>query len=65
MDYNQVTEDGIHPLPEKDGGDLSAQENEICFQSPIHEESEPMSEVRPQSPVPKHAISLHVQDPMP
>jgi len=51
------------PLPERDGGDLSAQDNEIHPQSPIHEESQPMSEVRPQSLVPEHAVSPHAQDP--
>ena len=52
LDSNQVTENGMPPLPNRDRGDLSAQENEICLQSPIHEESQPMSEVCPQSPVP-------------
>jgi len=40
---NQVTEDGTSPLLERDGEDLSAQEN----QSPVHEESQPMSELYP------------------
>ena len=39
LDSNQVIEDNMPPLPERDEGDLSAQENEIHLQSPIHEES--------------------------
>ena len=50
LDSNQITEDGMSHLLESDGGDLSTQEN----QSPIHKEIQPMSEVRPQSPVPKY-----------
>ena len=53
------------PLPEGNGGDLSAQENEISPRSPIHEENQPASEVLPQSPVPEHTVSPHVQDPTP
>ena len=55
----------MHPLPERDRGDLPAQKNEFRLQSPIHEESHPMSELRPQSPAPEHVVSSHVQDPMP
>ena len=60
LDSNQVTEDGMPPLSEGNGGDLPAQENEIRPQSPIHEESQPLSEVRLQSLVPEYAISSHV-----
>jgi len=44
---------------------LSAQENEIRPQSPIHEESQPVSEVYPQFVISEHAVSPHVQDSMP
>jgi len=44
---NQVTENGMHPLSERNGGELSTQENEIHPQSLIQEESQPMNEVRP------------------
>ena len=65
LDSNQVTEDGMPPLSERNGGDLSPQENEIHSQSPIHEESQPVSKVHPQSPFSEHVVSPHVQDPMP
>ena len=57
LNSNQVTEDGMPPLPEGNGGDLSAQKNEIRPRSPIHEESQPASEVHPQSPVAEHSVS--------
>ena len=65
LDSNQVTKDGMLPLFERNGGDLSAQKNEIRPRSPIHEKSQPVSEVHPKSRVHKHAISSHAQDPMP
>ena len=65
LNSNQVTEDSMPSLSERNGEDLFAQENEIRFQSSIHEEIQPMSEVRPQSLVPKYAASPHIQDPTP
>jgi len=65
LEFNQVTKDGMPPLPERDGGDLSAKENEIRLQSLIHEESQPTSEDHLQFSVPEHVVSPHVQDPMP
>ena len=49
LDSNQVTEDGMPPISEGNGGDLPAQENEVS----------------PQSPVLEHAVGPHVQDPTP
>jgi len=60
LDSNQVIEDGISPFNERNERDVSTQENEIHPQSLIHEESQPVNEVRPQSPVLKHAVSPHV-----
>ena len=65
LDSNQVIEDGMPPLSKGDREDLSAQENVIRPRFPIHEESQPASEVHPQSPVPEHAVSPHVWDPTP
>ena len=65
MDSNQVTEDGMPPLSERNGGDLSAQENEILPQSPIREDNQPVNEVRPYSTIPEHIVSPHVQGPTP
>ena len=65
MDSNQVTEDGMPPLSEGNGRNLSAQDNEIRPRSPIHEESQLASEVRPPSLISEHAVSPHVRDPMP
>jgi len=65
LDSNQVTKDGRPPLSERNGVDLSTRENEIHSRSPIHDKSQPVSKVRPQSPVPEHAVSPHVQDPTP
>jgi len=65
LDSNQVIEHGMPPLSERNGRNLSTQENEICHQSPIHKESQPVSEVCPQSPVHEYAVSPHVQDPTP
>ena len=47
LNFYQVTEDGMSPLSERNGGELSTQENEIHPQSLIQEESQPMNEVRP------------------
>ena len=65
LDSNQVTEDSMPPLSKRNGGDLSAQKNEMRPHSLIHEESQPVSEVHPQSPVPELAVNPHVRDPTP
>ena len=66
LDSNQVTEDGMLPSPSKgNGGNLPAQQNENRPQSPIHEKSDYVREVRPQSLVFEHALSPHIRDPTP
>ena len=60
MDSNQVTKDGMPPLSERNEGNMFAQENEVRPRSLIHEESQPVNDVRPQSPVLKHAVSPNV-----
>jgi len=63
LNSNQVTEDGTPFISERNGGDLSAQENEIRPPSPIHEESQPKNGVHPCSPISIHMVSPHVQNP--
>ena len=40
-------EDGEPPLPQRNGGDISTQENEICPQSPTPEENQPVNAKSP------------------
>jgi len=65
LNSNYVTEDGISSLSERNRRDLSTQENGICPQSPIHEQSQLVNDVRPQSLVSEHAVSPYVQGPTP
>jgi len=65
LNSNQVTEGDMPPLFKRNGGDLSAKENEIRPQHPIHKQSQPVNKVYPQSPVSEHAGSPYVQDPTP
>ena len=51
-----MTKDGMHPLSKGNGGKFPAQENEIHPRSPVHEESQPASEVHPQSLVFEHTF---------
>jgi len=47
LNSNEVIEDGTSPLFDLNAGELSAQENKIRFQSPIHEESQHVNKVHP------------------
>ena len=51
------------PIKKKNWGDLSAQENEVCPQSPIFEKSQPENGVYPQSPILEYVVSPHVHGP--
>jgi len=64
LNSNQIIEYGMPPLLERNGGNLSVQENDIRPQSPIHEGSQPVNKICPQSLVPEHAVSSYVQDPI-